>query len=68
MSLPTNPHEEPGLLPLEFARLQDELLKSKEDLAAANAANGNSNGAWRNVHANYSPCYAYQTISPLPSN
>lgn len=38
MSNPTHPHEEPGLSPLEFARLQDELRKSNEELAAANAA------------------------------
>lgn len=38
MSLPTHPHEEPGLSPLEFARLQDELQKSNAKLAAANTA------------------------------
>lgn len=38
MSISANPHEEPGLLPLEFARLQDELRKSNEELAEANAA------------------------------
>jgi len=38
VSLSTHPHEEPGLSPLEFARLQDELRKSNEELAAANAA------------------------------
>ena len=35
---PNPPHEEPGLSPLEFARLQDELQKSNAELAAANAA------------------------------
>lgn len=38
MNLSTHPHEEPGLSPLEFARLQDELKKSNAELAAANAA------------------------------
>jgi signal transduction histidine kinase len=38
VTLPINPHEEPGLSPLEFARLQDELQKSRAELAAANDA------------------------------
>lgn len=38
MTLPTNPHEEPGMLPLEFARLQEELQKRNAELAAVNAA------------------------------
>lgn len=38
MTLPINPHEEPGLSPLEFARLQEELQKSRAELAAANDA------------------------------
>ena len=38
MNTRANPHEEPGLSPLEFARLQDELQKSNAELAAANAA------------------------------
>ena len=37
-SNPNPPHEEPGLSPLEFARLQDELQKSNAELAAANTA------------------------------
>lgn len=37
-SSPNHPHEEPGLSPLEFARLQDELRISNEELAAANKA------------------------------
>lgn len=38
MTLPANPHEEPGMLPLEFARLQEELQKRNAELAAVNAA------------------------------
>jgi len=38
VTLPINPHEEPGLSPLEFARLQEELQKSRAELAAANDA------------------------------
>ena len=38
MSNPIHPHEEPGLSPLEFARLQDELQRSRAELAMANAA------------------------------
>ncbi|NOH02744.1 MAG: GAF domain-containing protein [Chloroflexi bacterium] len=33
-----NPHEEPGMLPMEFSRLQEELQKRNAELAAANAA------------------------------
>jgi len=33
-----NPHEEPGISPVEFLRLQDELRKTNEELSAANAA------------------------------
>jgi len=36
--LPANPHEEPGMLPVEFVRLQEELLKTNAELAAAHAA------------------------------
>ncbi|MEW6286179.1 MAG: GAF domain-containing sensor histidine kinase [Chloroflexota bacterium] len=38
MTSPTYPHEEPGLSPLEFARLREELQKTNAELAAANAA------------------------------
>lgn len=38
MTHPVNPHEEPGLSPLEFSRLQDELRRSNAELAAANSA------------------------------
>jgi signal transduction histidine kinase len=38
VTLPLHPHEEPGLSPLEFARLQEELQKSRAELAAANDA------------------------------
>lgn len=37
-SSPNHPHEEPGLSPLEFVRLQDELRRSNEELAEANKA------------------------------
>lgn len=38
MTSPISPHEEPGLSPLEFARLREELQKTNAELAAANAA------------------------------
>lgn len=38
MASPISPHEEPGLSPLEFARLREELQKTNAELAAANAA------------------------------
>lgn len=38
MTLPANPHEEPGMLPMEFARLQEELQKRNAELAVVNAA------------------------------
>jgi len=33
-----NPHEEPGMLPMEFSRLQEELQKTNAELAAVNEA------------------------------
>ncbi|WKZ37394.1 MAG: GAF domain-containing sensor histidine kinase [Anaerolineales bacterium] len=44
MSIPANPHEEPGMSPVEFIRLQDELRKRNEELAAVNAALRESEG------------------------
>lgn len=38
MTTQTHPHEEPGMSPMEFVRLQDELQKRNAELAAANAA------------------------------
>ena len=38
MTLPSNPHEEPGMSPLEFVRLQEELQKRNAELAEVNAA------------------------------
>jgi signal transduction histidine kinase len=38
VTFPVNPHEEPGMLPMEFARLQEELQKRNSELAALNAA------------------------------
>lgn len=38
MTLPANPHQEPGMSPMEFVRLQEELKERNEELAAANAA------------------------------
>lgn len=38
MTSSISPHEEPGLSPLEFARLREELQKTNAELAAANAA------------------------------
>jgi len=38
MATSPNPHEEPGLSPMEFVRLQDELQKTNAELAAANEA------------------------------
>ena len=38
MATSTLPHEEPGMSPLEFVRLQEELHKTNAELAAANTA------------------------------
>ena len=38
MTTSLNPHEEPGMSPMEFVRLQDELQKTNAELAAANEA------------------------------
>ena len=38
MSNRNNPHEEPGMSPIEFIRLREELQKTNTELAAANAA------------------------------
>lgn len=38
MTIPVNPHEEPGMSPMEFIRLQEELQKRNAELAAVNAA------------------------------
>jgi hypothetical protein len=38
VTIPVNPHEEPGMSPMEFIRLQEELQKRNTELAAVNAA------------------------------